>query len=142
MSIDPSVWGEPGWVFLHSIALTYPNKPSSDDKKNIKNFFTVAGKVLPCHRCRDNYKKHLTKFPLNDKAVSSRLDLVTWLNNVNQEVDKEVAKMKKQLAVQNKKQQQTITKTSVKSEPSNMSMTLIIVMIVCALIYYLIKKTN
>lgn len=132
MSIDPSLWGESGWVFLHSIALAYPNNPSDIDKKNIKNFFTITGDVLPCTRCRDNFKQHLKKFPLSDEVLSSKLGIVTWINNINNEVDKEVAKMKKQNAENEKNKG--------KNTESDTTITLIIIIIVCLLAYYLTKK--
>ena len=34
------VWGPPAWVFLHTVAHNYPLKPTRQDRKNYKNFFT------------------------------------------------------------------------------------------------------
>ena len=34
------VWGPPAWVFLHTVAHNYPLKPTREDRKNYKNFFT------------------------------------------------------------------------------------------------------
>ena len=31
-NINPSIWGEPGWIFLHSITFSYPEKPTKEDK--------------------------------------------------------------------------------------------------------------
>lgn len=85
--MDPKVWGPSSWLFMHCVTLSYPNKPSDNDKHNIKQFFIYMGKVLPCIKCRHNFKNHLNKHPLNDKALSSRENLVNWLIDIHNEVN-------------------------------------------------------
>lgn len=94
MSIDPKFWGKHGWIFLHSVALAYPNEPTIDEKRDMKIFFLSMGRTLPCMECRGNFSQHLKKFPLNDKALESRYSLVTWLHNIHAEVTKMVSKKK------------------------------------------------
>ncbi len=85
--MDPKIWGPSAWLFMHYITLSYPNKPSDDDKHNMKQFFTYTGKVLPCMKCRNNFKNHLNKYPLNDDALSSRENMVNWLIDIHNEVN-------------------------------------------------------
>lgn len=85
--MNPKIWGPPTWFFLHSVTLGYPVKPTDIDKQNIKEFFESVGKILPCGKCKDNYKKHLSKLPLNETVLSSRDNLVKWLIDVHNEVN-------------------------------------------------------
>ena len=51
------IWGPPGWLFLHSVTMGYPenidiNNPEHVIKKeNMKLFFTSLGHTLPCELC-------------------------------------------------------------------------------------------
>jgi len=94
MTLNPKVWGPHGWFFMHSITLAYPDSPTKEDKENIINFFNSVGKVLPCHKCRKNFKKHSAKLPLTDKIVSSREELVKWLIDFHNEVNEVTHKPK------------------------------------------------
>ena len=88
-NINPSKWGPPSWDFLFYIALSYPDAPTHEDKNNMSNFFTILGKVLPCYTCRDNYSSHLAKFPLEEEQLANRYNLINWLINIRNEVNRE-----------------------------------------------------
>jgi len=81
--IDTKVWGKHGWIFLHLVSLAYPENPTLENKKTYKNFYLNVGQILPCYKCRVNYSKHLEKYPLTDKVVESRENLVNWLINIH-----------------------------------------------------------
>jgi hypothetical protein len=78
-NIDPSVWGEAGWIFLRNIAKGYPDKPSPIDKQTYKIFYEKVGDVLPCSTCRNNYKKHLKEVPINN-YLKDKNSLYKWVN--------------------------------------------------------------
>ena len=84
----PEIWGPHAWIFLHSITLEYPEEPSLIDKENMIMFINSLGNVLPCSKCRDNFKTHLKKYPLSDQALSSRKNLVKWLIDIHNCVNK------------------------------------------------------
>ena len=86
-NILPTVWGPPGWKFLHYITFTYPNNPTNKEKESYLNFFKYVGEVLPCEKCRYNYKNHQEKYPLNDTVLSCKQNLVIWLINIHNEVN-------------------------------------------------------
>jgi hypothetical protein len=79
VNIAPEYWGRCAWIFLHSITMAYPDNPTDSDKLNYKNFFNSMKHVLPCHKCRINYSKHLISFPLTDRILSSRERLIDWI---------------------------------------------------------------
>lgn len=92
MGIDPKIWGSKYWFVIYTTAFTYPNKPSSQEKKDTKNFLILLGKKLPCEECNNNFKKHLKKFPLNNKTLKNKISLINWVINVNNEVRKSTGK--------------------------------------------------
>jgi hypothetical protein len=87
--MDPNIWGPGAWLFLHSITLNYPHNPSKIDKEEITNFFNIVGNILPCFYCRDNYKRHIIEFPIK---TESKKDLVYWLIDIHNDVNKELGK--------------------------------------------------
>lgn len=85
--IDPRIWGRPTWDANYYIVLAYPDKPSEQDKIDMKNYFMSFGKVLPCGTCRDNYKQHLAELPI-EPNLESREKLVKWLVSMENAVRK------------------------------------------------------
>ena len=87
MGLGPDVWGPHGWKFLHFVALGYPNNPSDIDKQNYKNFFTLVGDILPCSLCSNHYKENLIKYPINDKVLEDKINLLNWTIDIHNEVN-------------------------------------------------------
>ena len=83
--MEASIWGPKAWVFLHSITMNYPEKPTDEDKRNFDIFFSSIGKVLPCKICKKHYENNLKINPIN---LNSKKELVTWLINIHNEVNK------------------------------------------------------
>ena len=81
-SLDPTLWGKSGWIFLHSISLEYPEKPTEEDKNNYKIFYNSIQYVLPCSKCRNNYTKSIQKRKLTDDILTSRDKLINWLIDI------------------------------------------------------------
>jgi hypothetical protein len=81
-SIDPKLWGRPAWDFLFYMAFAYPDNPNTEDRENMKQFLLALGPVLPCEKCRFNYKNHLTTIKLTDESLNSRYNLIIWLINI------------------------------------------------------------
>ena len=79
----PEVWGPHAWMFLHSITLEYPDEPTDKDKQDMITFIGVLGDVLPCKKCRINFKTHVDKYPLDNKALESKKNLVKWLIDIH-----------------------------------------------------------
>lgn len=86
--IGPEIWGPHGWKFIHYVALSYPDKPTNEDKINYKNFFINLKNILPCHTCRNNYTTHLSKL-LNDNIFISNDTLLNWTIDLHNIVNKQ-----------------------------------------------------
>jgi hypothetical protein len=92
INIDPTLWGPHGWRFMHYITMSYPKSPSEVDKNNMRNFFMSVKNVLPCETCRSHFSDQLQKNPLNNHALSSNDNLVKWLTDIHNDVNKLLGK--------------------------------------------------
>ena len=86
-----NVWGPDGWIFLHTVTFNYPEDPTEDDKRNYYNFFMNIKNVLPCKKCQAHYKENLEKYDLSNNLYN-RDDLVKWLIDIHNEVNKDNGK--------------------------------------------------
>jgi FAD-linked sulfhydryl oxidase len=92
ININPILWGPNLWNFMHYLTLSYPDQPTEYDINKFKNFFTTIGEYLPCEKCRNNYKDHLQELPLTINELNSRDNLVLWLFNLHNVVNKHLGK--------------------------------------------------
>lgn len=92
MNLGPSIWGPHAWKFIHITAMAYPSNPTDIDINTYRNYFTLLGDILPCPKCRINYKKKLIKFPLTDYVLSSTDNFVNWTIDLHNEVNKDTGK--------------------------------------------------
>lgn len=87
-----AIWGPHMWISLHCIAYCYPLNPTPDDKKRYKEYFELAGQVLPCFHCRDSYGDFIKTgtTQLNDDVMKNRETLTKWLYCVHEAVNKKL----------------------------------------------------
>ena len=85
-------WGTAGWTFLHTITYSYPDNPTNSNIDDYYNFFSNLKNVLPCQMCKDNMKKHLETYPLTRNTLKSKRELINWLINIHNEVNKMTGK--------------------------------------------------
>lgn len=86
--LGPDVWGPHAWKFLHFVSLGYPDYPTNEDKHKYKSFFLLLQNVLPCSVCREHYKENYDKLPLTDNILSSRDNLIKWVIDLHNIVNK------------------------------------------------------
>ena len=91
-NIDPTIWGPHLWKFMHYYTLSYPEEPTEEDKDNLYNFFNTIQTVLPCEKCRYNFKSNLEKTPLTEEVLSKNINVVKWLFDIHNEVNKSTNK--------------------------------------------------
>jgi hypothetical protein len=82
--LNQNIWGPGTWLFLHSITLNYPEKPTPQDKERITVFFTLVGELLPCRYCRENFNRHIRRYPIR---CESRQELSLWLIDIHNMVN-------------------------------------------------------
>ena len=89
--MNPNFWGPHAWIFLHTISMNYPKKPTEEDKQTYYQFFKGLEDILPCEKCAYNYSTNLQKHPL-EQSLESRDSLIRWLIQIHNEVNKETGK--------------------------------------------------
>ena len=80
--MEPNIWGPGAWLFLHSITLNYPDKPTTNIKKIYSDFFNRLPDILPCDICNSNFKKHLSQYPVRFH-LNSKESLCKWLVKIH-----------------------------------------------------------
>lgn len=88
INLDPDIWGEHGWIFLMSIGIGYPKKPTKEEQNTVHNLLSSLDVALPCNKCRRNYHKHLNTHRLTSNILSSRTSLLKWLIDVKNKINK------------------------------------------------------
>jgi hypothetical protein len=89
--MNPKIWGKYVWLCIHIIALGYPDKPSETDKMNYKEYYQNIWKVLPCHKCSVNYRRHLVEMPI-EAHLTNNMTLFKWTVDLHNIVNKETGK--------------------------------------------------
>ena len=83
INLEPKIWGPYAWFFLESCIIGYPDKPTEDEKDKFRQLFYLLKDIIPCIKCRINYENHITKYPLTDKILSNKDNLLRWLINIH-----------------------------------------------------------
>ena len=86
---DPRQWGGCCWSFLEHVALSYPMKPTENQKKNMHKFITSLADVLPCAQCANHLKSYLEK---NPPSMNSSHALCKWIHTFHNEVNARLEK--------------------------------------------------
>lgn len=79
VSIDPKKWGGSAWKFIGHVVDSYGDKPTTNDKNDMKKFVLALQDNIPCKTCRDSLKKYARKKPVtghlsNQKALKGWFD--------------------------------------------------------------------
>jgi hypothetical protein len=155
-NIDPTIWGPHLWKFMHYFTLSYPDNPTDEDKDILYNFFHTIQTVLPCEKCRYNFKSHLETTPLTDEVLSSNINVVKWLFNIHNEVNKytnkpimsydefiKVYSTNKNHKIDNQDKINNQDKNNIINKiKNNKTIILILIILVIILIVYIHKKFN
>lgn len=91
-NLNPKIWGKDCWNTIYYIAFSYPSNPSDNDKQTYRFFYLYLFKVLPCESCREHCNDIIIQYPLNDFVLSSRDNLLKWLLNINNNVNRRLNK--------------------------------------------------
>jgi hypothetical protein len=86
------VWGPAGWIFLHCIAQNYPQEPTRQQRDDYREFFRLAGMVLPCRYCRESYQLFISQpgTVLDDKVMRNRTTFTKWLYDIHNKINKKL----------------------------------------------------
>ena len=83
-----SVWGPAMWHYLHTMSFNYPVEPTSENKKNYRNFILNLRNVLPCKYCRMNLANNLKKKPLQMCHMKSRETFSRYIYELHETINR------------------------------------------------------
>lgn len=82
-----NVWGPSTWHLLHTLSFNYPLHPSAQEKRHYRSFILQLQDVLPCGKCRDNFKKNLATYPLRVSHMKSRNSFSRYIYHLHELVN-------------------------------------------------------
>ncbi|PIN15269.1 Mitochondrial sulfhydryl oxidase [Handroanthus impetiginosus] len=81
--------GRATWTFLHTLAAQYPDKPTRQQKKDVKELMAILSRMYPCKECADHFKEVLRANPVQ---AGSHHEFSQWLCHVHNVVNRSLAK--------------------------------------------------
>ncbi|KAK1541589.1 Erv1/Alr family protein [Colletotrichum paranaense] len=86
---DVEALGRGTWQLLHSIAATYPEKPSPSQKDDLRGFMRLFSKLYPCWMCAEDFQSYIQKERIR---VEGRSEFGNWLCEAHNEVNRKLGK--------------------------------------------------
>jgi hypothetical protein len=79
-------------MVLHTVSFNYPVHPTPEDRKKYRDYILSFGKVLPCGKCRENFKHTLERMPVTDEALASRDCFSRYVYRIHNDVNARLQK--------------------------------------------------
>ena len=90
-NLDPNIWGPHYWFFLHTISMTYPNRPNSVTKKKYYELIHNMPTFIPVEKMSSDFSKLLDLYPITP-YLDTRESFIRWIwfihNKINSKLDK------------------------------------------------------
>lgn len=90
---DVTELGRSTWTFLHSLAATYPPKPTQLQQNEMVQFLSIFAKVYPCWFCAKDFKNYIEKEETKPR-VKTQEEFGRWLCDAHNEVNVKIGKPK------------------------------------------------
>jgi hypothetical protein len=82
MTLNPEVWGPHYWFVLHTIAITYPERPNDVVKKKYYDFIHNLPLFMPVKEIGNGFSKMLDKYPVTP-YLDSQSSFVKWMHFIH-----------------------------------------------------------
>ncbi|XP_059652990.1 FAD-linked sulfhydryl oxidase ERV1 [Cornus florida] len=82
--------GRATWTFLHTLAAQYPDNPTRQQKKDVKELMSILSRMYPCKECADHFKEVLRSNPVQ---AGSQAEFSQWLCHVHNVVNRSLGKL-------------------------------------------------
>ncbi|KAM3303214.1 FAD-linked sulfhydryl oxidase ERV1 isoform X1 [Capsicum chacoense] len=83
--------GRATWTFLHTLGAQYPDKPTRQQRKDVKELMAILSRMYPCSECADHFKEVLRANPVQ---AGSQAEFSQWLCHVHNIVNRSLSKPK------------------------------------------------
>ncbi|KAK9077214.1 hypothetical protein SSX86_005550 [Deinandra increscens subsp. villosa] len=81
--------GRATWTFIHTLGAQYPEKPTRQQKKDVKELMAIISRIYPCKECADHFKEVLRSNPVQ---AGSQAEFSQWLCRVHNVVNRSLGK--------------------------------------------------
>ena len=81
--------GRATWTFLHTLAAQYPDNPTRQQKKDVKELVQILSRMYPCSECANHFKEVLRSNPAQS---GSHAEFSQWLCHVHNVVNRSIGK--------------------------------------------------
>ncbi|KAK2664909.1 hypothetical protein Ddye_003483 [Dipteronia dyeriana] len=82
--------GRATWTFLHTLAAQYPENPTRQQKRDVKELMAILSRLYPCKECADHFKEVLRANPVQ---TGSHDEFSQWLCHVHNVVNRSLGKL-------------------------------------------------
>ncbi len=82
-----TVWGPSLWHFLHTMSFNYPIDPTSEQKRQYRDFILSLEHVLPCKYCRINLKANFKAVPLRIRDMKDRDSFSRYMYRLHEHIN-------------------------------------------------------
>jgi len=80
------------WLVLHTMSFNYPVQPTTEQKRQYRDYILHLQYVLPCGKCRTNLKKNLRKLPLKWSHMDSRATFSRYVYDLHETINQMLGK--------------------------------------------------
>lgn len=84
--MDAAIWGPSFWTSLHFISMSFPDQPTSAEKKAHQVFLKSVADILPCSVCQQHFEDHLKQTNW-EIALQSKKSYMIWLHDIHNKVN-------------------------------------------------------
>mgnify|MGYP001273508592 CR=1 FL=1 len=89
--LNKETLGVASWSLLHTIAVNYPENPTTEEQKTMRSFLMNFAEVYPCKECKDHFQKQIKSHP---PTLKSQTEFQEWIcfqhNLVNRRLGKKL----------------------------------------------------
>ncbi|KAJ0982105.1 hypothetical protein J5N97_010360 [Dioscorea zingiberensis] len=82
--------GRATWTLLHTIGAQFPDNPTRQQKRDVKELMAILSRIYPCKECADHFKEVLKANPVQ---AGSQAELSQWLCHVHNVVNRSLGKL-------------------------------------------------
>ncbi|PKU65933.1 FAD-linked sulfhydryl oxidase ERV1 isoform X2 [Dendrobium catenatum] len=81
--------GRATWTLLHTVAAQFPDIPTRQQKRDVKELMAILSRIYPCKECADHFKEVLKSNPVQ---AGSQAELSQWICHVHNIVNRSLGK--------------------------------------------------
>ncbi len=81
--------GRASWTFLHTLAAQYPERPTRQQKRDVRNLIDILTRMYPCGECARHFKEVVGAHP---PEVGTREEFSQWMCRVHNVVNRSLGK--------------------------------------------------